>query len=126
MKREKINRSGTSNAPCLLGAHFSIAEGLHNAIYTANKFGCNALQIFTKNANTWKDRTLSQNDIDRFELAKQETGIEAIATHTSYLINLAAIETRKHAMAVNALAKELIRSSMLCILSLPFECHNML
>ncbi|HIJ54932.1 MAG TPA: hypothetical protein HPQ03_02280 [Deltaproteobacteria bacterium] len=35
----------------LLGAHFSIAKGLHNAIYDAVSYGCNTLQIFTKNAN---------------------------------------------------------------------------
>lgn len=102
-------------APCLLGAHFSIAKGLHNALYEAKAFNCNTLQIFTKNANTWKERTLLQDEIDLFEQAKERTGIRIIASHTSYLINLAADEKRKYIMSCNALGQELARSSMLGI-----------
>ncbi|UCD32460.1 MAG: TIM barrel protein, partial [Desulfobacterales bacterium] len=102
---------------CLLGAHFSIAKGLHNAIYEAHSYGCNALQIFTKNAHTWKERKLSQKEINRFDQAKKLTGITAIASHTSYLINLAANENIKHTLSCKALTDELNRSS---ILGIPF------
>ena len=71
----------------LLGAHFSIAGGLHKALYTARDYGCTAVQIFTKNASTWKERTLTDQDIETFDRARQETGITAIASHTAYLIN---------------------------------------
>lgn len=98
-----------------MGAHFSIAKGLHNAIYEAHSYGCNALQIFTKNANTWKERKLSPDEINRFDQARKHTGITAIASHTSYLINLAADENKKHAMSCKALTNELIRSSILAI-----------
>jgi len=54
--------NSTKKTSCLLGAHFSIAKGLHNAIYEAQALGCNVLQIFTKNSNTWKERTLSQDE----------------------------------------------------------------
>ena len=109
---EKIDKGGGT---CLLGAHFSIARGLHNAVYEAHAYGCNALQIFTKNANTWKERKLSQNEINRFARAMEHTGITAIAAHTSYLINLATDEKTKHAMSCEALTNELIRSSKLDI-----------
>jgi deoxyribonuclease-4 len=99
----------------LLGAHFSIANGLHNALYNAETYECTAIQIFTKNANTWKERTLSQEEIDQFGLAKEQTRITAIASHSSYLINLATPEREKHVMSCHALLQELIRSSMLDI-----------
>ena len=99
----------------LLGAHFSIAKGLHQALYEAKTYGCTALQIFTKNAITWKERTLTREEINRFDQARKQTGITAIASHTSYLINLATPERKKHAMSCNALKQELIRSSMLDI-----------
>jgi len=105
----------SKKAPVLLGAHFSIAKGFHNALYSASNYGCTALQIFTKNANTWKERTLSQDEIDRFNQAREQTGITAIASHTSYLINLASYDSKKHFMSCNALSHELIRSSMLNI-----------
>jgi deoxyribonuclease-4 len=100
---------------CLLGAHFSISKGLHEAVYTAKSYNCNALQLFTKNASTWKERDLSRKEIDLFEKAKDETGINLIASHTSYLINLASPETKKHTMSCKALKKELVRSSRLGI-----------
>jgi deoxyribonuclease IV len=99
----------------LLGAHFSIAKGLHRALYEAESYGCTALQIFTKNASTWKERTLSPDEIDRFHQARKETGITEIVSHTPYLINLATFEREKHVKSCNALVKEMIRSSMLDI-----------
>ena len=107
-------KSGT--AP-ILGAHLSIAKGLHRALYTARTYGCTALQIFTKNANTWKERTLARDEIDRFKQARNETRIIDIVSHTSYLINLATPDKDKHVLSCNALVNELIRSS---ILDIPF------
>jgi deoxyribonuclease-4 len=112
MPRKKINDQTPS---CLLGAHFSIAKGLDKALYEAKTYGCNALQIFTKNANTWKERVVTQKEIDCFKRAKSETGISKIVSHTSYLINLATPENKKHKKSCDALAQELIRSSCLDI-----------
>lgn len=99
----------------LLGAHLSIAKGLHHALYEARANGCTALQIFTKNASTWRERTVSQEEIHRFNQARLETGITAIASHASYLINLASFDRKKHFMSCRALKQELVRSSMLGI-----------
>lgn len=115
MPQNSINLSENKPDSCLLGAHFSIAKGLHNALYTAKSLGCTALQIFTKNASTWKEKTLSQKDIKLFKQAIKETGIKAIASHSSYLINLAANDTAKHARSIDALKHELVRSSLLSI-----------
>lgn len=104
-----------SKAPSSLGAHFSIAKGLHRALYEASTYECTALQIFTKNASTWKERTLTQEEIKQFDQARKQTGITSIASHTSYLINLATSERKNHAKSCNALKQELIRSSMLDI-----------
>ena len=99
----------------LLGAHFSIAKGLHRALYEAQTYGCNVLQIFTKNANSWKERTLTPEEIRRFDHVRKQTGILSMASHTSYLINLATPDRKKHVLSCNALEQELIRSSGLDI-----------
>jgi deoxyribonuclease-4 len=100
---------------CLLGAHFSIAKGLEKAIFGADRYECTALQIFTKNASAWKERILQAEEIDRFAAARAETGMSAIASHTSYLINIASPEKKKCAMSCAALKQELIRSAALAI-----------
>ncbi|MBU0986144.1 MAG: deoxyribonuclease IV [Proteobacteria bacterium] len=110
-----MKNNGIIKVSLLLGAHFSIAKGLHAALYEAQAYGCNALQIFTKNANSWKERSLTTNDIEQFELAREKTGIMSIASHTSYLINLAGGDAKKHEMSCHALKQELVRSSMLGI-----------
>ncbi len=99
----------------LLGAHFSIAGGLHKALLTAKRYGCTALQLFTKNSNTWKERIVTDEEIDLFRQTRKEVEITAIASHTSYLINLASPEGQKHHMSKEALIHELERSASLDI-----------
>lgn len=99
----------------LLGAHFSIAGGLHKAVFTASEYGCTALQIFTKNASTWKERRLSAYDIEKFDVARKQSGIKSVCSHTSYLINLASPERSKYERSIEALQHELVRSSELSI-----------
>lgn len=100
---------------CLIGAHFSIAKGLDQALYDAKDYRCTACQIFTKNATAWKERDLSPDEIRRFRQAMADTGIRQIASHAAYLINLATPDKKKHALSCHALEKELIRSSDLSI-----------
>ena len=97
----------------LLGAHFSIAKGFDQAIYEAQRYGCTALQVFTKNASTWKERRLSPGEIDLFKAAKLASGISHIAAHTSYLINIASPENRKYKKSTMALEHEILRASAL-------------
>jgi len=112
MHRRKLK---DKKAPCLLGAHFSIAKGFDKALYEAESYGCNTLQIFTKNSSTWKEKVVTRKEIENFKQAKLETGITRIAAHTSYLINPATPEKKKYKMSFNALARELVRSSSLGI-----------
>ena len=37
----------------LVGAHMSIAGGIHNAFAAAERVGCAVIQIFLKNSNQW-------------------------------------------------------------------------
>jgi len=101
------------NRKWFLGAHLSIAKGFDHAVYEARSLGCNALQIFTKNATTWKERDVSVPEIERFLRAKHETGINMIASHTSYLINLASEEPGIRKKSIQALTSEMIRSGRL-------------
>jgi len=105
-----------SNHKCpLLGAHFSIAKGPHQALYDAKAYQCTALQIFTKNSQTWKERSFSAMEVASFDKAREETGISEIASHTSYLINIATSDKKKYAISCQALKQEIVRSSALRI-----------
>lgn len=116
-----MTRKPETGAPLLLGAHFSIAGGLHKALYAAASYGCGALQIFTGNARTWKETPLTREAVDRFAQARQETGITEIAAHTAYLLNIAAPEAEKRIRSRVALAAELERCARLDI---PYVVHH--
>jgi len=110
-----MNRSNTRAEKVLLGAHFSIAGGLHKAVETASRYGCPVLQLFTKNASTWKERKLSAQEIKQFDRAKRQGNIGMVCSHAAYLINLASPDRCTHERSINALTNELLRSAQLDI-----------
>ncbi len=73
----------------LLGAHESVAGGYHKAFERGEKDGCETIQIFTKNANRWKGREMTDADVEKFKNAWEESSIGPVISHDSYLINLA-------------------------------------
>jgi deoxyribonuclease IV len=102
-----------NNKNLLLGAHISIAKGFDHAVYEAKSLGCNALQVFTKNATTWKEREITDLELKLFRQAKWETGIEIVVSHTSYLINLASEDPAIRNKSIQALKAEMIRAGKL-------------
>lgn len=117
---DKINKKyhykvATLAPTILLGAHLSIAGGLSKAVNRARTLECSALQIFTKNASTWKERVLSVVDMTDFKTAAEKAGIVHTAAHTSYLINLASPDSGKRLKSIRALMEEIRRASQLDI-----------
>jgi len=97
----------------LLGAHESIAGGLHNAFKPAIMDGCEVLQIFTKNASQWQARPLTGEEADVFITARNEADFPFIAVHDSYLINLAQPDQGKWERAVSAFRDEMDRAAQI-------------
>jgi len=73
-----------------LGAHESIAGGLHKALDRALAVGCEALQLFVESSRSWKTKPLSEEEIRLFRGKAVKSEIYPILAHASYLINLAA------------------------------------
>ncbi len=87
-----------------LGAHMSIAGGLHKAIERAVAAGCGTLQIFTRSSNQWKGKLISDADAELFRSTFAVSGLHEVISHDIYLINLAAPpgETRDKSLAAFA------------------------
>ena len=101
--------------PQCLGAHYSIIGGYDQALYRAARYGCRVVQVFTKNASAWVERSVTPTDREALDRARQETGIRCILSHTSYLINLASPDDTLHRRSVDALTAELARCEALGI-----------
>lgn len=72
-----------------LGAHESIAGGLHKAFDRAQAAGCEAVQIFVKPNRSWAVGALTEEDIALFKARAAKTGVRPVVAHASYLLNLA-------------------------------------
>ncbi|HEX4641425.1 MAG TPA: deoxyribonuclease IV [Chthoniobacterales bacterium] len=101
----------------LLGAHMSIAGGVHRAIERACSIECTAMQIFVKNNMQWFARPLRREQIKAFREHAQRQELEVVFAHANYLINLAATNPQFHANSLRALSEELARADQL---GLPF------
>lgn len=101
-----------------LGAHVSVAGGLDKAFARALDSGCTALQIFTKNANRWQVKPISDAEASAFRKAWQESGIGPVMAHDAYLINLASPQTDVWTKSKDALRDELCRCAQLGVTDL--------
>lgn len=96
-----------------IGAHMSIAGGLHHALERGREVGCGAVQIFLKNQRQWRAKPLEAQEIRMFRAARRRTGIRRAFAHSSYLINLASPDASAWAQAVTAFTDELERAEAL-------------
>jgi deoxyribonuclease-4 len=73
----------------LFGAHVSSAGGISKAIDRIEAIGGNAVQVFTQSPRMWKPTAHAEEELERFRARRKEAGIEAVACHALYLVNLA-------------------------------------
>ena len=99
----------------LLGAHMSIAGGYYKAVERAAEAGCDVVQVFTKNNNQWRAKPITDEDVERFRAALEETGIGHTLSHDSYLINLGSPDDAMWKKSREAFIVELERAAALRI-----------
>ena len=94
----------------------SVAGGVSKAVERAVVHGCEALQIFTKNANQWRGKPLDPAEIRLFRRRIEETGITPVVSHASYLINLATTFPLLREQSIAAFVDEIDRAAALGLL----------
>lgn len=107
-----MHRSAT---PERLGAHVSIQGGVDTAPARGLAIGATAIQVFTKTPNQWREPTLGAGICAAFRRAVEKSGLRAVISHDSYLINLASPDPRLSARSVAAFTAELRRCRALGI-----------
>jgi len=94
----------------------SVAGGVSKAVERAVAHGCEALQIFCKNANQWKGKPIDPAEVLAFRTRVDEAGIAPAVSHASYLINLATSFPDLRAQSIAAFVDELDRAESLGLL----------
>jgi len=94
-----------------IGIHTSIAGSYLNALESARKLGCNALQIFSASPRMWQGGPARIPDLDAiaFRAKREELRLGPLVIHANYLINLAAAQPMLRTRSIQAFHDEIVR-----------------
>jgi deoxyribonuclease-4 len=90
-----------------VGAHASIAGGVHNAVDEQRDFGGNCGQIFSHSPQVWQAPNIEAGDATQFREATADHDIGPWVIHSSYLVNLATPKGDLREKSVESLQQEL-------------------
>lgn len=104
----------------MFGAHLSIAGGLVNALDEAERLGLDCVQVFTKNQRRWSVPALRDEERRAWLSKLRALGWararpSRVASHASYLINVASPDPAIRRRSVAMLRTELERCEALLI-----------
>ena len=105
----------------LIGAHTSAAGGAHNALREAFEIGATTCQLFTSNQKRWEGRIFTDEELELWHSALEETGLKKIMSHSSYLINLGSPNPDGLHKSRKAFKEELLRCQKLKLSFLNFH-----
>jgi deoxyribonuclease IV len=99
------------NGRIRIGIHTSIAGGHRNALESAHKLGCNALQIFSASPRMWSGGAprITEVEARAFRARRQELALGPLVIHANYLINLSASQPMLRTRSIQAFHDELVR-----------------
>lgn len=94
-----------------IGIHASIGGSYLNALESARKLGCNALQIFSASPRMWATGSarIPEADSAAFRARRQELDLGPLVVHANYLINLAGMQPMLRTRSIQAFHDELVR-----------------
>ena len=75
----------------LLGAHVPTTGGVPNAPANGRAVGATAIQVFTRNHRQWACKPMARAEAAAFRRALAGSGVRAVLSHASYLVNLASV-----------------------------------
>ena len=95
-----------------IGIHTSIAGSYLNALESARKLGCNALQIFSASPRMWQGGSarIPEVDAQAFRARRDELRLGPLVVHANYLINLAASQPMLRTRSIQAFHDEIVRA----------------
>jgi deoxyribonuclease IV len=86
-----------------IGAHVSVAGGIHTAIDRAEAIGAESVQVFTQSPRMWRPTNHDPATFETFRERRAEAGIGGVLCHALYLCNLAAPDDAIYEKSVAAM-----------------------
>ena len=98
-----------------VGAHASIAGGVHNAAADQRDVGGNCGQIFSHSPQVWQDPNIEDDDAARFREESADHDIDPWVIHASYLVNPATPKDDLREKSIRSLQQEVDAAATLDI-----------
>jgi deoxyribonuclease-4 len=96
----------------------STSGGVHTAPDRGLRIGASVIQLFTKQPSQWREPLLDSETIQAFHEKVAASGLRAVISHDSYLINLATPDPQLSERSITAFTSELRRCRALKIAGL--------
>jgi deoxyribonuclease-4 len=92
----------------LIGPHLQLGHGLLKAADRAQAIGACAVQVFTDNPVAWRRRPDLPDELAEFRSRLAAAGVDHVAVHAPYLVNLCGANDDFWARSVATMAHELV------------------
>lgn len=107
-----------------IGAHVSVAGGVHNAIDNALAIGAECVQIFPSAPQSWGFRPIDEEVQTKFRMGAREHGIGPNVFHGIYLVSLGSDDPGLVQRGKSSLAKYLNVAADLDVMGVIFHLNS--
>jgi deoxyribonuclease-4 len=96
-----------------VGAHVSVAGGVHNAVENEVEVGGNCGQIFTHSPQVWRDPDIDDEEARAFREGTADRQVGPWTIHSSYLVNLCTPKADLREKSVRSMRQEVAAAERL-------------
>jgi deoxyribonuclease-4 len=96
-----------------LGVHVSIAGKIYNSVERATEFGCNTMQIFSRNPRQWRKASLEEEEVETFKKKVKKAKINPVVIHIPYTLNLASSKHKFYKITIREFILDLLEADKL-------------
>ncbi|MFB6184345.1 MAG: deoxyribonuclease IV [Haloarculaceae archaeon] len=89
-----------------VGAHTSIAGGVHHAVEEQLEYGGNCGQIFSHSPQVWDDPDIGDDEATQFCELSEDNDVGPWVIHSSYLVNLCTPKDDLRAKSIDSMQRE--------------------
>ncbi len=91
-----------------LGIHLSVGQKYDDAVAEAKALGITCCQIFTHNPRGWQFAPLDERAVKKFREDLMRIGVNPVASHCNYLINLGTNDPEIRSKSIECLKQEFV------------------
>lgn len=99
----------------MIGSNVPTVGGLPIGFRYGDKWKCECIQIYTTPSRTWQVPNLSNEKINEFKTAWQQSSVKQVVAHVPFLVNLSSYRDDVRENSIKRLSVEIIRAVRLGI-----------